>query len=1024
MNILRSTCCAFVTSIFLLVPAYANTTYIVQEGDTAKTIAKTYLGSEDAGADLMAFNQLRAEDDLKPGTVLSLPIGLQKRTQKLAEMTTADLSAAKQAQADVYAKTEFDALASTATRAAAAKQSGDLGLAHTLIAEMPSLRETAIEAANIKAIVPGQASILRSSGTIEISSNNGITWNAIDATSLLRKGDRIRSQKNSKAVLTFPNGIEVEMDPLSAFKVVSLHFDKRDSAHDIKLRLELGEILGKMKPMERKKPMKIETGRASIAVRGSTVLASTGPGGVLRGSNFAGKMDIELDGQVVVFEPGEGVVASQDGLVGPVKLPAVPVLVGQHAGNFTTGSPRVHFDVDTQNPDAASRHKLEVSTDAQFTQIAHSQIAYGERLETGALDQGTYFYRVAALDDNNLQGPQFAQGSFEIVEAPALRVDTKAPHREAGGMLIAAKGVTYQASVEGADEGQIEWIVNDELIATPNGALMLDEDGFYEMKVSSSAGEAGAERLSVYVDAKGPKIRVHLSDPFGNPAQNATVRGLTILGEDTTGVDSITASVNGGPSESVGDLPLVLDASVANRVEIQAEDLWGNRSSRTVDVPAANIIVPRVQKRPAMPTIVREPVTVARPAPSIPVPSTTERLLVPDVRRGNWFQRFLGITPKERLQRDGASVPPSSFQAIPVRQEMPIARPSFRSVESVNALPSAPSMPVPVRIAPPAPAAQRVLLPETKKTPFLNRVFGQRRGQAAPSMQGTSTMVPAGTMIAEPGPNGWQVEPARQFAPNGVPLARLYSGGFPGSPVISRSSGPTMISQPPAVRPTSSSGIVPSGPPVIQSLPIPPGFDRSTLRQGSRRNGSMSRNVSRGASQSDSTSTPSSAPVVQSLPIPPGFKPSGATRSTYATYATPTTMATLATPTTMATPANPSRPVSVVRPAAPAAYMPSVAAPSLPPAAKSVPVIQPMPAPPVMSIPPVNVSPALASPLSPLSPASSGLKPQVSPPPPVSIPAASPISGDPAAIPFGEREIIPEPVAGSGKTLLERLLKE
>jgi len=816
MNILKSTFCAFVPSAALLFPASANTTYIVQAGDTAEQIAKTYLGSEEAGSALLAHNKLSPGDNLKPGTVLSLPIGQHQSTQKLTDLTSSDLGAAKQAQAEVYAETEFKALTTAAAQAEAADKSGKLGLAHSLISELPSLRESAIEAANKNAIVPGEASIARMSGTIEISSNNGVSWQPVGLTSLLRKGDRIRSGENSKALLTFPNGIEVEMDPKSAFKVVSLHFDKRDSAHEIKLRLELGEILGKMKPMERKKPLKIESGRASIAVRGSTVLASTSPGGVLRGSNFAGKMDIELDGKVVVFEPGEGVVASPEGIVGPVELPAAPVLVGEHAGNFTTGSPRVHFDVDTQTPDAASRHKLEVSKDAQFTEIAHSHIGYGERLETADLDKGTYFYRVAALDDNNLQGPQFAQGSFEIVEAPAVRVDTKAPHREADGMLIAAKGVTYQAAVEGG--GNVEWIVNDELIASPDGSLMLDEDGFYEMKVSAAGGnDADAEELSVYVDAKGPVIRVHLSDPYGNPAVGAAVRGLTILGEDTTGVETLTASVNGGASESITELPLILDASVANQVEIQAKDLWGNTSSRTVDVPAANIrLVPQVQERP-MPVIVRqpEPMIVTRPAPA---PVTSERVVVPEVRRGNWFQRFLGITPKERLSMD----PMSAGQMIPVSQSLPPAGQAYRSVESVSTLPSAPSIPVPTRISNPLPTPT-VVLP-SKRPALFNRIFGSRN-QTARTEQGmvveTATASagpsyvtgpiagpayssgPAYTSSAQvPMAGSFQVEPPRQFAPNGVPMARLYPGGATSSPVISTARGTVRL--PPFVRRAAS----------------------------------------------------------------------------------------------------------------------------------------------------------------------------------------------------------------------------
>ena len=987
MNILKSTCYTLLTSLLFLGSASANTTYIVQEGDTAKKIAKAYLGSEEASSALLSHNKLPAANDLKPGTVLSLPTGLNQQPDNLNVLVNADLKAAKLAQADVYAATEFNALSSKVAEAEAANKSGKLERARTLLVEMPSLRDNAINAANKNAIVPGQASIARSSGTIEISSDNGINWNVIDATSVLRKGDRIRSQEASKAVLTFPNGIEIEMDPLSAFKVVALEFDKRDSAHDIKLRLLLGEILGKMKPMERKKPLKIESGRASIAVRGSTVLAGSGPVGVLRGSNFAGEMDIEMNGNVVVFEPGEGVVASPDGLLGPVKLPAAPVLVGAHAGNFTTGSPKVHFDVDTQTPEAASRHKLEVSKDAQFIDIAHSHIGYGDRLETPDLDQGTYFYRVAALDDNNLQGPQFAQGSFEIVEAPAVTVDTKAPHREANGMLIVGKGVTYQAAIEGGG-GEVEWIVNDELIASPDGSLMLDEDGFYEMKVSAAGGDAGAERLSVYVDAKGPAIRVHLSDPFGNPAIDAAVRGLTILGEDTTGVGSLSASVNGGPSEPIGELPLVLDASVANRVEIEATDLWGNRSSRSVDVPAANIrLVPQVQDRPPMRTVVREPVMSRRPvpptpavmpAPAIPAPVASERVLVPEARGGNWFQRFLGITPKERVPMNAGPAMPSG-QIMPAAGQIPVSQP-VRQVAPVRALPSAPYNSVPTSVSNPL-QTSRVIMPETKKTPFLNRIFAPRNHstRGKPSMvveTGTATGVSAGPTTMT---GSFQTEPIRQFAPNGVPLARVYPAGGTSMPVISR----------PNTSPVSTSSVAaPPGPPVIQTLPIPPGFKRSSLGGLGQLGGrSSSAASSTRVIQSNGSAAP---PVIQTLPLPANFRRSSVSPSSSGSPVLPS---------------SPARPVN---------FSP---APD-----QSVPVLQPVIAPKTMPIPSVNIpSPTVVNPL---GSAPGALNPLASPPPPVAIPAPPPVTGAPASVPFGEREIIPEPASGSGKTLLERLLKE
>jgi len=85
-------------------------------------------------------------------------------------------------------------------------------------------------------------------------------------------------------------------------------------------------------------------------------------------------------------------------------------------------------------------------------------------------------------------------------------------------------------------------------------------------------------------------------------------------------------------------------------------------------------------------------------------------------------------------------------------------------------------------------------------------------------------------------------------------------------------------------------------------------------------------------------------------------------------------------------------------------------------------VLQPVIAPKTMPIPSVNIpSPTVVNPL---GSAPGALNPLASPPPPVAIPAPPPVTGAPASVPFGEREIIPEPASGSGKTLLERLLKE
>jgi len=59
---------AFITLLLLAVlpSLFANSTYYVKEGDTAKSIAKTHLGSEEAAADLLRYNNLSLDTKLEP----------------------------------------------------------------------------------------------------------------------------------------------------------------------------------------------------------------------------------------------------------------------------------------------------------------------------------------------------------------------------------------------------------------------------------------------------------------------------------------------------------------------------------------------------------------------------------------------------------------------------------------------------------------------------------------------------------------------------------------------------------------------------------------------------------------------------------------------------------------------------------------------------------------------------------------------------------------------------------------------
>jgi len=562
--------------------------YLFQEGDTIADIAQRFLGSQTAKADILAFNALSSERDLRPGFPIVIPGEIRHAAQTAVGAAQNALKIAAADQAEQYAQAAYQSAKSLLDYAVDAKSIGNYERCIAIARKAVDASQIAISEAGVNAAQEQTIEIVSLSGEVTMTTDNGVNWGDASAGAKLPPLSRIRTGEDSRAKLKFPDGSAIELGPRTDLDITRASIDQRSRAYNLAVNLADGEISGDLAaPTGDGDGVIIEAGDATIVSSAAKVRASFDQNKVLRVSNLGGEVSVSKSGINVDLDPDHGVFAKVGSPLGKaVQIPPAPKVVSPSTDVFETASQTVQFLWDPrENRD--DLHYLEIANDAEFIDVIDERVAPGRGMTSKVLKNGTYYWRMSTIDGLGLQGSEYASGAINVTTDLSILLTTDAEHKEINGRLVAGPGVAYTASpfVQNSSVVKIGFTVNGKRVEGDGNKIILTKSGDTHLVATGvgAAGEEGApQAVRVYVDADAPEVRFHVSEPLEFPNQGM-VHAVTILINDISGVREQTIRV-GSQVYTDNTGPVLLPANETHNIDVEVTDSWGNQAVRSFRV--------------------------------------------------------------------------------------------------------------------------------------------------------------------------------------------------------------------------------------------------------------------------------------------------------------------------------------------------------------------------------------------------------------------------------------------------------
>jgi len=273
-------------------------------------------------------------------------------------------------------------------------------------------------------------------GSVRVKSEGSIDWVAADTNTALRKGDLVRTGSNATASIEFFDETVVQMQPEALLTIEESSVDPRTKQKGVGLSVSSGVF-------SYNKPATSGSTQVSTPTARVTQGAGEGAGGlrvdqsgetelrVFAGSNAT----VETRGGAPVsLQANEGLRVDSSGKAGSkLALPGTPALLAPpHQGEIPYPDPaRATTLLVWKAVQGAQTYHVVVADSASFTQPVADQQVTDTTVPVRGLGVGKYYWRVAAVGKDRLEGLFSDFSRFAVVRSgasgagtpPALQID-------------------------------------------------------------------------------------------------------------------------------------------------------------------------------------------------------------------------------------------------------------------------------------------------------------------------------------------------------------------------------------------------------------------------------------------------------------------------------------------------------------------------------------------------------------------------------------------------------------------------
>jgi len=553
----------------------------VAEGESLNDIATRYLGGEEFVPELLEFNSIKNPTAVVPGVLIALPGAARRDAQASIDRADATIRIAEAANAAKFAATTLSRAEEKLAQSRSARFRASYARAIALAEVAAQYAKDAASASDAAARIARAGKVTRTHGQVELSLD-GQSWDPASVHDDVPATGWVRTGPSGWAEITFVDGSVFEISRESLLSIQQHFEDTRNGDIDLESVLHVGTLLGRIKPKTTNSNVRIKSGQAAIAVRGTVLRVRTEGKNVVHTEVLEGEVEIQTPKRKMIVPHAHGVIARDDDFVSePRKLLSPPRIEERLNSGVTTATRRVSMQWDSDAHERPAAYIVEIAEDEEFARVIQWKRVSEDRITTDLLPEGDYHVRVMSIDRKGLMGAPGERARVSVRPNYDVAIWYDGFMVKRGDELLVPSANQYEARPihEESSVAEIQYSVDGSPFRVMTGQLRIAEKGPHRIVVRG-VGEDGVtgpeEVLHVRVDMDTPSVTCKLSPPFRDKGRDFVA--VEFSAEDDSAVDRVEYRLNGTGKfqDYFGDIHL--PANRHHLIEYRAIDMVGNRS--------------------------------------------------------------------------------------------------------------------------------------------------------------------------------------------------------------------------------------------------------------------------------------------------------------------------------------------------------------------------------------------------------------------------------------------------------------
>jgi hypothetical protein len=355
------------------------------------------------------------------------------------------------------------------------------------------------------------AQIYRYEGDVRVKRARQFVWDNVSSKTTLRVGDQIKTASNGSAQIIYFDGTITTIRPGSLLEIRELSEDATTRVRRVREKLNFGGVSATMTGGNAKGSFhEVATDSATTRAESKAQFeidfdAKTKK---TKAQVRSGSAQVKTARTTMTLKPLERLEVSREQEIRREKLlPAPSLLNPSDQRVFVRRKPKKAMtSLQWSKVKGAARYRLQISNSSLFGDLRLDKAdVKSSRVKIPGLRNGTYYWRVAAVDKNGIESAYSGVRKFKVTSTQTGRSDdtTPPPLKVVDflptGHLVIINGRTEPGAVLTIDGKKVD--VYDD--GTFTAVVRMKQEGYNDLSIvaQDSAGNTSRTRKRVYVEA-------------------------------------------------------------------------------------------------------------------------------------------------------------------------------------------------------------------------------------------------------------------------------------------------------------------------------------------------------------------------------------------------------------------------------------------------------------------------------------------------------------------------------------------